>query len=285
MPKTTLPDSLSSTSPLLNRFMDHSALYKNLLQELAQHEGFSIPLYNTTKSGALHIPTFFSTVEVQGEVFRGNEGKSKKQAELNAAKVAYAILKERGLSRSAEAASPSLAEDEALLTTSSTLTKTMESQQSLEDQYDLLPSPIIKYKETAKKDSTVHGVQEVGLTETLSSTAKLCTLDSSSSPVVLKIDQNTENGSTFSCPESVPSSTKQGLLSSPTLAHPDLSAVAISDSNMRKSVGTRSYLLCNRVRVYSSLPEIEFPKGIIVLPISDNKWVAVSLEFPNEESN
>jgi hypothetical protein len=59
-----------------------------------------------------------------------------------------------GLSRSAEAASPSLAEDEALLTTSSTLTKTMESQQSLEDQYDLLPSPIIKYKETAKKDST-----------------------------------------------------------------------------------------------------------------------------------
>ena len=65
------------------------------MQELAQHEGFSIPLYNTTKSGALHIPTFFSTVEVQGEVFRGNEGKSKKQAELNVAKVAYAILKER----------------------------------------------------------------------------------------------------------------------------------------------------------------------------------------------
>lgn len=59
-----------------------------------------------------------------------------------------------GLSRSAEAASSSLAEDEALLTTSSTLTKTMESQQNLEDKNHLLPSPIIKYKETSKEEST-----------------------------------------------------------------------------------------------------------------------------------
>ena len=41
------------------------------------------------------MPTFYSNVEVGGEIFRGKEGKSKKQAELNAAKVAYSILKER----------------------------------------------------------------------------------------------------------------------------------------------------------------------------------------------
>lgn len=41
------------------------------------------------------MPTFYSNVEVEGEIFRGKEGKSKKQAELNAAKVAYSILKER----------------------------------------------------------------------------------------------------------------------------------------------------------------------------------------------
>ncbi|KAM4083949.1 hypothetical protein ACB094_08G095700 [Castanea mollissima] len=259
-------------------------LYKNLLQELAQQEGFSIPIYNTTKSGELHMPTFYSNVEVEGEIFRGKEGKSKKQAELNAAKVAYSILKERGLSRSAEAASPSLAEDEALLTTSSTLTKTMESQQNLEDENHLLPSPIIKYKETSKEESTVDGIQEVSLMETLSSAAKFCTKDSSSSPAVLQLDQNTENGNSFSCPDSVPSSPKQGQLSSPNLAHPNFSALSNSDSNM-KNVGTMSYLLCNRVRVYPSLPDIEFPKGITVLQIGDNKWVAVSLEFPNEEGN
>ncbi|KAM3692544.1 hypothetical protein ACJW30_08G096900 [Castanea mollissima] len=259
-------------------------LYKNLLQELAQQEGFSIPIYNTTKSGELHMPTFYSNVEVEGEIFHGKEGKSKKQAELNAAKVAYSILKERGLSRSAEAASPSLAEDEALLTTSSTLTKTMESQQNLEDENHLLPSPIIKYKKTSKEESTVDGIQEVSLMETLSSAAKFCTKDSSSSPAVLQLDQNTENGNSFSCPDSVPSSPKQGQLSSPNLAHPNFSALSNLDSNM-KNVGTMSYLLCNRVRVYTSLPDIEFPKGITVLQIGDNKWVAVSLEFPNEEGN
>ncbi|KAK7844734.1 double-stranded rna-binding protein 4 [Quercus suber] len=238
--------------------------------ELAQQEGFSIPIYNTTKSGELHMPTFYSNVEVEGEIFRGKEGKSKKQAELNAAKVAYSILKERkslvpvcdgGLSRSAEAASPSLVEDEALLTTSSTLTKTMESQQNLEDENHLLPSPIIKYKETSKEESTVDGIQEVGLMETLSSAAKFCTKDSSSSPAVLQLDQNTENGNSFSCPDSVPSSPKQGQLSSPNLAHPNFSALSNSDSNM-KNVGTMSYLLCNRVRVYTSLPDIEFPRAL-----------------------
>jgi dsRNA-specific ribonuclease len=38
---------------------------------------------------------FFSTVEVKGHIFRGKVGKSKKQAELNAAKVAYSFLNDR----------------------------------------------------------------------------------------------------------------------------------------------------------------------------------------------
>ena len=86
--------SISLTPPLYP-FQGDFGLYKNLLQELAQQEGFSIPIYDTTKSGELHMPTFYSNVEVEGEIFRGKEGKSKKQAELNAAKVAYSILKER----------------------------------------------------------------------------------------------------------------------------------------------------------------------------------------------
>ena len=86
--------SISLTPPLYP-FQGDFGLYKNLLQELAQQEGFSIPIYDTTKSGELHMPKFYSNVEVEGEIFRGKEGKSKKQAELNAAKVAYSILKER----------------------------------------------------------------------------------------------------------------------------------------------------------------------------------------------
>lgn len=70
-------------------------LYKNLLQELAQSEGFTLPEYKTEKCGPPHKLTFFSTVEVEGEIFRGKGGKSHKLAEQNAAKVAYMAFVER----------------------------------------------------------------------------------------------------------------------------------------------------------------------------------------------
>nr|XP_023892345.1 double-stranded RNA-binding protein 1-like [Quercus suber] len=291
---------------------DFQSQYKGLLQNYAQQKNLDPPLYMSESDGPSHTICFKATVTVGVQTFespmffktlKGAEQAAAKAALMSLSpdgfqkKVTYfshwdapfhtAMLRMKlhcGLSRSAEAASPSLVEDEALLTTSSTLTKTMESQQNLEDENHLLPSPIIKYKETSKEESTVDGIQEVGLMETLSSAAKFCTKDSSSSPAVLQLDQNTENGNSFSCPDSVPSSPKQGQLSSPNLAHPNFSALSNSDSNM-KNVGTMSYLLCNRVRVYTSLPDIEFPKGITVLQIGDNKWVAVSLEFPNEEGN
>ena len=70
-------------------------LYKNLLQELSQKEGFLFPTYDTIKNGPPHDTTFLSTVEIGGEMFKGGEAKSKKQAEMNAAKAAYTGLTER----------------------------------------------------------------------------------------------------------------------------------------------------------------------------------------------
>lgn len=67
--------------------------------------------------------------------------------------------------------------------------------------------------------------------------------------------------------------------------HNDLSAVLSADENEGKIAGLKSYLLCNRFRVYTQFPDIAFPKCITMLPISDDKWVAVRLEFPNEESH
>lgn len=74
---------------------DDTRLYKNLLQELTQKEGFHLPVYNTNASVESHVPVFFSTVEIYGEVFEGHEAGTKKQAEMNAAKLAYTTLKER----------------------------------------------------------------------------------------------------------------------------------------------------------------------------------------------
>ncbi|KAK6915570.1 Double-stranded RNA-binding domain, partial [Dillenia turbinata] len=73
---------------------DDLGLYKNLVQELAQKEGFNLPEYNTSTTGKSHMPVFVSTVKVNGEIYHGPQSKTKKQAEMGAAKVAYNCLKE-----------------------------------------------------------------------------------------------------------------------------------------------------------------------------------------------
>lgn len=79
----------------MSEFQDDIGVYKNLLQELVQKEGSKLPVYSTNKSGEAHKPIFTSQVEVEGVVFTGQESKSKKQAEMTAAKVAYTTLKKR----------------------------------------------------------------------------------------------------------------------------------------------------------------------------------------------
>lgn len=80
---------------ILRAVQDDSGFYKNALQELAQREDLSMPVYKIIKSGALHMPTFFSYVEIEGEKFYGKAGKSKKEAELKSARAAYTVLMER----------------------------------------------------------------------------------------------------------------------------------------------------------------------------------------------
>ena len=90
-----------------------------------------------------------------------------------------------------------------------------------------------------------------------------------------------------SCSVETPvSSDIQGLSISPSSAKLDLPCLSTSNPSVRDgSTGASSYLLCNKVRVYRKFPSHALPEGITVLPISDDKWVAVSLDFPNEESN
>jgi len=67
---------------------------KSLLQELTQRRYCSIPTYKSTRTGPPHMPTFFSTVEVEGVEFHGKASSSKKEAEYDAAKIAYKALKD-----------------------------------------------------------------------------------------------------------------------------------------------------------------------------------------------
>lgn len=77
---------------MYSNFQDDYGFYKNLLQMFCQRQDLSLPVYKTIQSGASHMPVFYSTLEVRGEVFYGKAGKSKKEAEINAAIVAYIAL-------------------------------------------------------------------------------------------------------------------------------------------------------------------------------------------------
>lgn len=61
---------------------------------MAQKRGLGLPTYSTFQSGEVHVPTFVSTVKIGEESFEGERSRTKKQAEMSAAKVAYITLKE-----------------------------------------------------------------------------------------------------------------------------------------------------------------------------------------------
>ncbi|KAM0886334.1 hypothetical protein ACQ4PT_029740 [Festuca glaucescens] len=97
------------SSSLAAKVLDETGIYKNLLQETAHRAGLKLPMYTTIRSGPGHTPMFTCTVELAGKIFMGNPGKTKKQAQKNAAMAAWSELKE--LPRVGEAASSSSPSD------------------------------------------------------------------------------------------------------------------------------------------------------------------------------
>ncbi|KAL3369653.1 hypothetical protein AABB24_010150 [Solanum stoloniferum] len=100
-------NSLSNRGPsnsLAARILDETGVYKNLLQEVSQRVGASLPAYTTFRSGLGHLPVFTCTVELAGVTFTGESAKNKKQAEKNAAMAAWSSLKL--LAQQSESAKP-----------------------------------------------------------------------------------------------------------------------------------------------------------------------------------
>ncbi|CAI0452385.1 unnamed protein product [Linum tenue] len=186
--------------------------YKNLLQELAQRERTLLPVYKTMKTGPPHLPAFISSVEVGAEKFQGEEGKSKKEAEMNAAKVAYTTLK----LASKKCPAPGPTETEG-------------------------------YKEEVKEVINLTAAEAAR----------------SSDEVVTKK------------PEASNYSHSQ-------LVNPAEKIPCPSSSIASQQTKARSELVLNKVRVYTSYPDIEFPQGVTIMPFGDDRWVAIRLELPDQ---
>jgi len=68
---------------------------KTSLQEIAATLNLSAPEYEITESGPDHDKSFIATAIVGGEKFPSGEGKSKREAEQAAAKLAHEVLSSR----------------------------------------------------------------------------------------------------------------------------------------------------------------------------------------------
>ena len=69
--------------------------YKTILQELASQELRALPVYQIQERGPDHEKEFTATVYLAGEAFGDGSGRSKKEAEQQAARVAFVRLSER----------------------------------------------------------------------------------------------------------------------------------------------------------------------------------------------
>nr|KAJ0216748.1 hypothetical protein LSAT_V11C300147450 [Lactuca sativa] len=61
-----------------------------------------------------------------------------------------------------------------------------------------------------------------------------------------------------------------------TASLPSETTLSIKETNSKKF--KESYLICNKVRVHTSIPTTVLPNGTVMLPIGEDKWTVVSLE-------
>jgi ribonuclease-3 len=92
-------DGLIEEAAVLGAGLD----WKTSLQELCAAEGVGVPEYVVEESGPDHQKSFSARVRVGGELFGDGRGRSKKEAEQEAAATAYAELLEQGRARRAAA--------------------------------------------------------------------------------------------------------------------------------------------------------------------------------------
>ncbi|KAK2989533.1 hypothetical protein RJ640_016657 [Escallonia rubra] len=258
-------------------FQNDSCSYKNLLQEYAQKEGRALPTYETIRSGELPHPNFYSSVEVEGEIFHGNAAKTKKQAEFNSAKAAYTALMERKytalmerkLSQNSDFTSPTLSEDRTQEFTPHSGKLMVANPQGGK----LMTSRPLVLNPTTKQ--SVDEYQEIVSADVSSVNVEVSPQNGVASPAPAVMDDISGHRHSHSLKGVLHSSTQEGYASPTVMTPSDLSDLSVAESKVGKTMGIKSYLLCNRVRVYTSIPDMKLPEGTVVLPISDDNFAAI----------
>ncbi|KAL9341913.1 hypothetical protein Peur_065238 [Populus x canadensis] len=272
-------------SLLPNGVEEDESGYKNLLQELAQREGCGLPTYSTNKSGEAHVPTFISTVEIEGEIFTGQGAKTKKQAEMSAAKTAYTALKQRNSSPSPAVLSPACQFQEApqsstLLAPACQVQEAVQSttchflahqgQEALQFSTPSLLADLTAYlQQNIQPKLPVPSEQD--------EEDRACSEVRSRHPFIASSGQDSVSAVTSitSLSGVAISSLPKHDLSSSSLPS-DSSTSSAANSSIEHLVG-RSTTCQSRIIVHPHGAKVTYPSGTTVLPISDGNWVAVKI--------
>ncbi|KAK4737346.1 hypothetical protein R3W88_001043 [Solanum pinnatisectum] len=210
----------------LNDTQEDEGLYKTLLQELAQKEALLFPVYDTARTGPPHAPVFRSMVEVGDGTFQGQEAKTKKQAEMNAAKVAYNALVKRG---------------------------------QLDEPLQVLP---------VSSECVVADVSQLVVQQKTKLIIEELTLQNE--------DTNAKRHRCSNAPNTY-SLIRDHRPAAPFVASDSTDAVAES-ADSGTYAGT-SILPSEKIFIFPQNANMDLPSGASVLPCSDEKWVAASLEL------
>ncbi|KAG4111407.1 hypothetical protein ERO13_D13G102300v2 [Gossypium hirsutum] len=245
---------------------EDSSLFKNLLQELMQKEGCPLPVYTTTRSGEAHASMFVSSVEVKGEAFTGQGARTKKQAEFLAAKVAYTKLKECKSNKVSTNITPAYHELEGHVVSSfhSPTNVNAGTEQNLGSKSgSLLNSSSTLGAD--RQDDRVHVTFMDHHSVQFPQPEMTTDWESSpSSPILSDHPLPEDNPSTANIPSNHWVTTN--LVEDSMKQHVEMSSIS-----------------CNRIIVRPRVPNMKFPAGSTVLPMSDNVWVAVKLgSDPNQ---
>ncbi|XP_015578818.2 double-stranded RNA-binding protein 1 [Ricinus communis] len=267
--------------------------YKNLLQELAQKEGYGLPSYSTVTFGESHKPTFASTVEVKGEFFTGQQTRTKKQAEFNAAKVAYKALKQRNSKQSSTVLLPSNTSHQPVGSCSGNSSQSLMAS-SLSNLKQRPITSLGNSRQSAQSLSPPHQKQKVVQFTSSSSRSDLAAyLKQNVQPRMPGRDKQAEEDREIAEVSSAPPTTSANVIScDPHIASagpescckknislsPCPLISSLPDSAVSSSIEHptgKNMLLHNKVTVHPRGTNMTYPPGSTVLPMSDDNWVAV----------
>ncbi|CAL5435697.1 unnamed protein product [Camellia sinensis] len=276
---------------------DDSTVYKNLLQELAQKKGFLGPKYERTVSGPPHMPTFVSIVAIGGESFQGQAAKSKKQADMNAAKVAYNCLQERNKASVAHTVLSSVTPTVLPSVTPTVLSSGCQIKKALEDSSSILQSVIAGDLQKSVRPEVNFVNHETKDEEYIDKnegqcSSKLTTVNAKVSSGCVPAPSSDANTNAKRCryspspdrmyaslrdPFPSTSSSPSDGVSSPS--HSEGCTNSSMDSNNETAVeaSAMNTLPHENIVVYPSTQNIKSPDGATVLPFSDDKWAGYKM--------